>query len=200
MGEHAKAVCSEVNSLPRLVRYPRCSHPTQCVTVGRPCGSENNRQIWGSLTMLERDGMSPIRNCCFPLVLLLPAIASIHLLWAQMIQLKPEVKMVDGIAYLSTGIGHDSRIDYPHFSLKMVFSTRGKSYLADIDVEISPDSSGKPIKIHSVGPWLLVDLPPGNYKVTAKTTTGRKVSKSFVIVKSRMTSVQMVWDISDEDI
>jgi hypothetical protein len=144
--------------------------------------------------------MSTIRSRCFSLGILLAALAVIHLHGAQAIQLKPEVKTVDGIAYLSTGIGYDSRLDNPRFSLKLIFSTRARSYLADIDVEISPGPSGKPIRIHSTGPWLLVDLTPGNYRVTAKTTTGRTVSRSFVIVKSRITSVRMIWDISDEDI
>jgi hypothetical protein len=109
-------------------------------------------------------------------------------------------KSADGVSYLSTGIGYDSRVNLPPFSLKLVFSTRSRAYLAEIDVEIIPGPSGKPTQIHSHGPWLLVDLPPGKYRVNAKTSKGEVVGKAFAIVAGRVTSLQLRWNISDEDI
>jgi hypothetical protein len=114
--------------------------------------------------------------------------------------LKPEAKKTtDGVAYISTGIGRDSRVNFPELPLKFVFVTKSRAYLADIDVEITPGPTGKPTRIHSTGPWLFVDLPPGNYRVKAKTLSGHEVWRSFSIVKGRVTEVRVQWNIDDED-
>ncbi len=123
------------------------------------------------------------------------------LLFSQKLELKPEVKRSpDGVAYISTGIGYDSRINNPEFSLKLVFSTRNQAYLADIDVEITPGPTGKPTRIHSTGPWLRVDLPPGNYRLKARTVSGLEVRRTFTITKDRVTALRLTWNITDEDI
>lgn len=106
----------------------------------------------------------------------------------------------DGLRYVSTGVGYDSRINLPGFSLRLVFATRNRAYLADIDLEISPGPTGKPTKIHSEGPWLEVDLRPGNYRVTARTSKGQVLSKTFTIFKGRATHLKLAWNISDEEI
>lgn len=116
-------------------------------------------------------------------------------------EFKPDIlKTEDGIRYVTTGIGYDSRINLPRFSLRLVFSAKTGKYLAAIDLEIIPGPTGKPTKIHSKGPWLDVDLPPGKYKVKARTLKGQEVSKTFAIVKDRMSQIKLVWDISDEEI
>ena len=114
---------------------------------------------------------------------------------------KPDIRKTDqGISYLSTGVGYDSRINLPRFSLQLVFSARTQKYLANIQTEISPGPGGKPVQIQSPGPWLHVDLPPGKYTVKARTAKGHEVSQSFSIVRGRVTRLKLVWDISDEDI
>lgn len=116
-------------------------------------------------------------------------------------EFKPEIRKTDdGVRYVSTGVGFDSRINFPPFSLVLVFATRTRAYLADIDVEISSGSRGHTTKIHSQGPWLGVDLPPGNYKVTARTSKGSVLTKTFTITKGRVTRLKLAWNISDEDI
>ena len=113
----------------------------------------------------------------------------------------PEIlKTDDGISYVSTGVGKESRENLPPFSLKLVFSTRTSRYLANIETEIVRAGGGKPTRIRSTGPWLLVDLPPGKYTVKATTSKGREVVKSFEIVKGRITKLNLVWNLSDEDI
>jgi len=114
---------------------------------------------------------------------------------------RPDIKQTaDGIPYLSTGVGYDSRVNLPKFSTRLVFSTRNQKYLADIDVEISPGPRGSPTKVKSLGPWLDIDLPPGKYKLKARTNKGQEATKTFEVVKGRMSRVKVVWDISDEDI
>jgi hypothetical protein len=106
----------------------------------------------------------------------------------------------DGIPYVSAGVGFDSRINLPRFSLRLVFTTKSQKYLAGIDVEISPGPSGKAIRIHSSGPWLHVDLPPGRYKLKARSAKGQEVSRSFEIQKNRITQMTVAWNISDREI
>ncbi len=114
---------------------------------------------------------------------------------------KPKINQtVDGISYVSAGIGYDSRVNLPRFSLKMVFATKNRSYLASIDIEITPGPKGGPVRIHSDGPWLLVDLVPGRYHVKARTSNGQELHKDLEIVKGQLKQLDMIWDISDKDI
>jgi hypothetical protein len=132
-----------------------------------------------------------------PLLLLLVCCAEIP----QYKEFKPEIRKTEsGIPYVSTGVGYDSRINLPPYSVRLVFATRSGAYLADIDLEITPASGGKPIKIHSQGPWLSVDLPPGKYGVKASTSKGHVLSQSFRVVGGRVSLVKLAWNISDEEI
>ncbi len=137
---------------------------------------------------------------------ILPALTLMGMIYicplrAQTSAVRPEIKKsTDGVPYLSTGIGYDSRVGTPEFSLKLIFSTKNKAYLADIDVEITPGPSGKPTLIHSTGPWLLVDLAPGKYRVKAKTGKGHETVRTFAIAKGQVTTLRLIWDITDEDI
>ena len=116
-------------------------------------------------------------------------------------EFKPNIqKTDDGVCYLSTGVGYDSRVNLPHFSLRLVFSARTGKYLADIDLVITQGPTGKSTKIHSQGPWLEVNLAPGTYKVSARNIKGQEVSRRFSVLKNRVSQVNLVWDISDEEI
>jgi len=133
------------------------------------------------------------------LMLLLPQIQGAAC--SQAPEFKPDIrKTEDGIAYASTGIGYDSRVNLPRFSLMLVFATRNGRYLASIETEIAPGPKGGSIRIHSPGPWLIVDLAPGKYSIRARTTKGQEAKKAFEITKGRTTRVNLIWDISDEDI
>ncbi len=122
-------------------------------------------------------------------------------LFSQTREFTPEIRRTeDGVRYISTGVGFDSRVNLPHFSVRMIFAARNGAYLADIDLEISPGPAGKPTRIHSSGPWLIVDLSPGKYKVTARNSKGQVLSKFFSVTKGRVTQVKLTWNISDEEI
>jgi hypothetical protein len=94
----------------------------------------------------------------------------------------------------STGIGLDQREqDHPEYSLKLVFFVEGGAYLADIDVEISTTKQEKILNINSPGPWLFVDLIPGDYVVTATRKNGDQQSSSFSIRDSRQRTVSLMF-------
>ena len=81
--------------------------------------------------------------------------------------------------YLSTGLGIKSRQPHPEYPLKLEFSQRSGNYIAEVDVAIYRDGS-RIQSIHSEGPWLFVDLEPGNYSVVAE-YNGRKQGTRFTI-------------------
>lgn len=114
---------------------------------------------------------------------------------------RPEVRRTaDGVSYVSTGVGKESRENLPNFALMLVFYTRNSRYLANIECEITPGQAGGPTRIRSDGPWLLVDLPPGQYSIRAKAANGAEITKTFRVSRDRVTRVNMIWNLSDEDI
>src|SRR5881397_1711279 len=117
--------------------------------MGPICGKANRRcEVWKPRAAAAGKGF--IGLCL--------ALALVAFSYAQVKEFGPQVrKTEDGISYVSTGVGKDSRENLPQFSLKLVFSTRTARYLANIETEILPASNGNPIRIRSVGPWLLVD-------------------------------------------
>ena len=61
---------------------------------------------------------------------------------------------------MSTGAGSNTRIDYPGYSLKLIFAERDGPYVAGIDVTIFDDNGNKVVDAFSAGPWFLADLAP----------------------------------------
>jgi hypothetical protein len=89
-----------------------------------------------------------------------------------------------GEPYLMGGIGLDEvesmQAERPHFSLWLRTATRGSGeYLADVRVRIE-DAGGNVVFDQPLsGPWLLVALRPGTYRVEAsagEARQGRKVT------------------------
>ena len=83
------------------------------------------------------------------------------------------------VRYFSAGIGIEERaVQYPPFSLKVVFTAGGKPFLADVAVTIQ-SAKGAPVltipREQVQGPWLFIDLPAGVYDVTA--TQGAKLQR-----------------------
>lgn len=72
-------------------------------------------------------------------------------------------------AHLCTGLGLDAREEaaaFPH-TLKLVFAAVNGNYVGDVALTVS---SGKTEVFTGTcdGPWLLMNLDPGQYKVTAE--------------------------------
>jgi hypothetical protein len=95
----------------------------------------------------------------------------------------PEIRKSEvAVASVSPGIGYDSRINLPRFSLRLFFTTKSQKHLANIDAELSHFPWGKPTRIHSIGPWLHDDLPSGRYRLKARTSKGQEIGRFFEIV------------------
>lgn len=95
---------------------------------------------------------------------------------------------------LSGGIGSDEseqlRGQQDKFSATFVFARPGGEYIAGVNVRITRADGTMVYENPSAGPWLLIDLPPGSYRVQAdhggqtRTTTvdiaqGRKMRRTL---------------------
>jgi hypothetical protein len=101
------------------------------------------------------------------------------------------------IRYFSAGVGLDERrAIYPSFSLKCVFASKPKPYLARVSVTIR-DQKGKVVLTvpseRVTGPWLFVDLPKGTYSLTATRLDGTDIAKTVTLGEGKTTVAQFRW-------
>lgn len=101
-----------------------------------------------------------------------------------------------GVPYVSGGVGTES-IDQLNslagqFNLKLVFAMKSGAYVSDVEVVIA-DAAGKPmVNATSDGPWFLVKLPAGNYRIVA-TFSGNTVSRQAAVGPARLRTVDFRW-------
>lgn len=74
-------------------------------------------------------------------------------------------------SYVSGGIGESGRAELTaiqdQYSLKLVFAARSGAFLSAVAVEISDADGQALLSAVSDGPWMLVDLPAGRYRISA---------------------------------
>lgn len=94
-----------------------------------------------------------------------------------------------GEAYVMGGIGLDEveamQAERANFSLWVRTATRGSGeYLADVRVAIFDAAGGVVFNQPLSGPWLLVALRPGTYRIRASTATASQERKVTIPVRS----------------
>ena len=76
-----------------------------------------------------------------------------------------------GVAYISGGVGASGRAEIEavqdQYSLKLVFAYSNGEFLAAVHVVITDAAGTTLVATDADGPWLLVALPAGTYKVAA---------------------------------
>jgi hypothetical protein len=90
------------------------------------------------------------------------------------------------IKYACAGVGKASRNDprWATFSVKLQFAAANGDFLGDPAVTVT-DSSGKPVfQAQCDGPWVLIELAPGSYKVHATGQQGQYAKDFDLSVKS----------------
>ncbi|MEA3277906.1 MAG: carboxypeptidase-like regulatory domain-containing protein [Pseudomonadota bacterium] len=95
------------------------------------------------------------------------------------------VQDFQGIPFISGGVGLEEREELGSigagYSLKLEFAQRGSgAYLADVQVMIEDTAGNRVFEASSTGPWLLVGLPAGAYRVRAQ-SSGATVEASVTI-------------------
>jgi hypothetical protein len=80
-----------------------------------------------------------------------------------------EEKVFNGIVYACAGVGLGSQDDprWPGYPAKLVFAGGDGAYLSNVAVTIETGEGETLFEMVCDGPWLLVDLPPGKYRVAA---------------------------------
>jgi len=106
------------------------------------------------------------------------------------------VRTGNGISYVSGGVGAGSMEKLSaiagQFNLKLVFALKSGSYLSGVDVSIM-DTSGKSLlAVTTEGPWLLVNLPKGRYRIVA-TLGDTPVRRDVVIGAAALQTVDFRW-------
>jgi hypothetical protein len=101
------------------------------------------------------------------------------------------------VRYFSAGVGLlERQAEYPHFSLKLVFTAGGKPYLTGVDVAIRARDVETAVTIPKEqveGPWLFVDLPTGMYDITATYGTQQRSLKGVKIIAGTQKIVYLRW-------
>ena len=79
---------------------------------------------------------------------------------------------IGGIETVCTGSGLDARADPQWRAYPFHLEVAGKSgqYLGDEQVSVT--GNGQSVSVHCVGPWVLMKLPAGSYKVSLDVPEG----------------------------
>ncbi|MDR5853728.1 carboxypeptidase regulatory-like domain-containing protein [Caballeronia sp. LZ062] len=84
----------------------------------------------------------------------------------------PQVQQQGDVSYTSGGVGLDeSRAllrEQAHWPLSLRFTGPTADYLSGVTVRIVGGMGGEVLNTESMGPYMLVKLPPGSYTVYAK--------------------------------
>ena len=92
----------------------------------------------------------------------------------------------NGVKYACAGVGKASRSDprWPAFPVRLEFAAANGDFLGDPAVTVT-DASGKQVfQTQCNGPWVLIELAPGSYKVHATGQKGQYAKDFDIAVKS----------------
>ncbi len=111
----------------------------------------------------------------------------------------PEAMETDtGIQYMTGGVGIESRarmnMAADRYNLKVVVAAASGAYLADAMVTIKDAAGNIVFKAMTDGPWLMVKLPKGKYRVTAA-IDNRKEGRS-VSLSSYLKTITFHWKMN----
>jgi len=72
---------------------------------------------------------------------------------------------INGVQTACTGVSSEARMnpEWKDYSLRLEFAGRGGQYLGDATVNVT--GNGHDVSVHCAGPWVLMMLPPGTYRV-----------------------------------
>jgi hypothetical protein len=84
----------------------------------------------------------------------------------------PQVQQQGDVSYTSGGVGLDESHallrEQAHWPLSLRFTGPTADYLSGVHVRIVGGKGGEVLSTDSMGPYMLVKLPPGSYTVYAK--------------------------------
>lgn len=118
-------------------------------------------------------------------------------------QALPEVQQLGAASILTGGIGVDEaramRAERSKYPLAMTFAQsygEKNQFLSHILVEISRDDGSPIMCATSAGPYMFVELPPGQYRIVAETDGGRAIERKASITAGGHVDLNFVWPAS----
>ena len=107
------------------------------------------------------------------------------------------VYQVGDMRFLSGGVGIEEReATYPPFSVKLILSQQPRAFLTHVSLLIQDEKKQTVLDIpHELvtGPWVFVNLPPGQYHIVGKSRNGIRIERT-IRVKTGTTQVHhLIW-------
>jgi hypothetical protein len=98
------------------------------------------------------------------------------------------------------GIGEREKMENwaQNYNLKLSFAEEAGVYLADVGVVVEDQRGKQLINMTSNGPWLYLQLPPGDYTVRATVNGETKQSKNVHLENGTRVTRIMRWDLPQE--
>ena len=102
----------------------------------------------------------------------------------------PTVMTQNGIRYVSGGVGEEEAAVMQklasNYSLRVMVAGKSGHYLSDVDVSVASAAGKSVFSARTDGPFLLVALPAGHYRVTA--ASGHATQTRAVVVPTHGTA------------
>lgn len=95
----------------------------------------------------------------------------------------------------SGGVGADEREAAPRGDLKVILSQSNGKYITDCEVAIYDENGEAVLKTLAEGPWVIIDLPAGNYSVVAMRFNGQVQSTRFSVDEVTPTVVGLIFPL-----
>ncbi|HSZ53807.1 MAG TPA: hypothetical protein VK801_19730 [Caulobacteraceae bacterium] len=95
-----------------------------------------------------------------------------------------QVTTVNGVKTACTGVGSVARADprWKDFAVRLEAASPSGDLLGGLTVDIANDRGTSVLTASCASPWLLMDLPPGSYRVTA--WSGRRGPRTVTVQAS----------------
>jgi hypothetical protein len=92
----------------------------------------------------------------------------------------------NGIKYACAGVGKASRGDprWPAFPVRLEFAAANGDFLGDPAVTVTDQSGKQVFQAQCNGPWVLIELAPGSYKVHATGQKGQYAKDFDIAIKA----------------
>ncbi len=92
-------------------------------------------------------------------------------------------------SYLCAGVGDDPNDPkFSTYNTKIIFTTGGTAYITDVQAKLVEVSTGKVVAdVYCDAPWLLMNLKPGAYNVTATAVKQYAQSAKLTVAGEKQT-------------
>lgn len=112
----------------------------------------------------------------------------------------PQAETAQGIKYVTGGFGSEEAAAFKagkaQYPVSLTFAATDEDgttpYVADVSVEFADEKGNTVLTLPSVGPYLLVDLPAGNYTVRAS-YEGKSQSQEIKVGAPGSVDARIAW-------